>query len=221
MPFFMNLSYRILPNPDDLAYFQAHGMPVNEALMERSGKPGYADNFAFFNDPRLAEFREWTFKHGRSQFIEFLLFYKADTLQVPLKDLDLIFNPDVYYYAPTGFRPLITDARLSELLYPVRFGILTFLIANFLAAALIFPAFYYRQLSWSVPLMLVLFSYPQAILIWNADANDIPRHALYHNVELRLGLWLMIIFLLDFAILQINPTIERIKTEYQARSLTA
>jgi hypothetical protein len=219
MPFFMNMSFRILPNPDYLAYFQAHGMPVNEALMERSAKPGYADNFAFFNDPRLAEFREWTFKHGRSQFIKFLWFYKADTFQIPLKDLDLIFNPDVYYYAPTGFRPIITDTRLSELFYPLRFGILSVMLANFLAALLIFPMFYYRQLLWSVPLILVLFSYPQAVLIWNADANDIPRHALYHNIELRLGLWLMIVFVLDFAMLQISPILEKIRIESKAKSM--
>jgi hypothetical protein len=57
---------------------------------------------------------------------------------------------------------------------------------------------HYRQPLWILPLMLILFSYPQAVLIWNADANDIARHSLYHNVELRLGLWILIILVFDF-----------------------
>jgi hypothetical protein len=49
--------------------------------------------------------------------------------------------------------------------------------------------------------MLILFSYPQAVLIWNADANDIARHSLYHNIELRLGLWMLVFFVADFLLL--------------------
>ena len=155
-------------------------------------------------DPRLDEFRRWARDHGRSEYIRFLWFYKAETLQAPLKNLEILFNPYVYPYTATGYRPIIRNERLNELLYPSRFGVITFFIANLLAASLVIPAIQYRKILWAVPLVLVLFSYPQAVLIWNADANDIARHSLYHNVELRLGLWLLAFFVADGLLLKFN-----------------
>lgn len=198
VPFLMTLGLRILPNSEYVDYFVERGMPLSEALMERAGKPIHADDLAILNDPRLEDFRSWVKTNGRSEYINFMWHFKADTFQNPLKRSEVIFNPDVYYYTATGFRPIIKNERLGELLYPTRFGLLTVLFANFLAAALLFPALQHRQLLWVLPLMLILFSYPQAVLVWNADANDIARHSLYHNVELRLGLWMLIILVFDF-----------------------
>jgi hypothetical protein len=202
--FLMTVGLRILPTAEHVTYFEARGMPVSEALMERSGEPMQSDEAAMLYDPRLDSFRRWVKNYGRSEYIRFLWFYKAETLQAPLKNLEILFNPYVYPYTATGYRPIIKDVRLHEILYPSRFGVVTFFLANVLAAALVIPAFQYRQALWIVPLLLVLFSYPQAVLIWNADANDIARHSIYHNVELRLGVWLLIFFVLDFLFLNFN-----------------
>jgi hypothetical protein len=201
-PFLMTVGLRILPAPEYVSYFERRGMPVNEALMERSGKPMQADEAAMLNDPRLDEFRRWAKNHGRREYIRFLWFYKAEALQAPFKDIETMFNPYLYPYTGTGFRPILTNPRLSELLYPARFGILTFFLAHLFAAALVIPAFQYRQVLWMVPLALILSAYPQAVLIWNADANDLARHSLYHNIELRLGLWLLVCFVLDFLLIR-------------------
>jgi hypothetical protein len=188
-------------------------MPVNEALIERSGRSMQSDDAAMLHDTRLDEFRRWTKERGRREYIRFLWFYKADVLQAPLQNLEVMFSPDVYYYTATGYRPILSNERLNEFLYPTRYGVLIFFLANLLAAALVIPAFQYRQILWTVPLMLVLFSYPQAVLIWSADANDLPRHSLYHNVELRLGLWLLIFFAADFLAKQIELFVGQKKNE--------
>jgi hypothetical protein len=203
-PFLMTVGLRILPNPEYVAYFEGRGMPVNDALMERRGKAMHAEERAMIFDPRLDEFRRWAKEHGHSEYIRFLWFYKADALQEPLKNLEILFNPYVYPYTGTGYRPILTNSRLNELLYPSRFAVITFFLANLFAAVLLISAFQYRQVLWLVPLILVLFSYPQAVLIWNADANDIARHSVYHNIELRLGLWLLMFFVLDFLLLHLN-----------------
>jgi hypothetical protein len=213
-PFLMTVGLRILPNPEYVTYFEGRGMPVNDTLMERSGKPMQADDAAMLYDPRLDEFRRWVKNHGRREYVRFLWFYKAEALQAPLKDLDIMFNPYLYPYTGTGYRPILTNARLNEILYPSRFGVFTFFLANLFAAALIIPVFQYRQMLCIVPLVLILSSYPQAVLIWNADANDIARHSLYHNVELRLGLWLLVFFVMDFLLINF-------KLKYGARASTA
>jgi hypothetical protein len=200
VPFLMTVGLRILPNPEYVAYFEDRGMPINDALLERSGKAMHAEERAMMFDPRLDEFRRWAKEEGRREYIHFLWFYKAEVLQAPLRNLELMFNPYVYPYTATGYRPILKNARLNELLYPSRFGVVTFFLANLFAAVLVIPAFQYRQMLWTVPLLLILFSYPQAVLIWSADANDIARHSLYHNVELRLGLWMLLFFVVDFLI---------------------
>lgn len=198
IPFLNVIGRRILTNPEYLAYFETRGMPINSALLELKGELSYGKDLAFFLDPRLEDFRSWVEVNGLREFARFLWFYKADTLQLPLRDSQEILNSDLYYFAATGYRPIISDQRLSEILYPLRFGVLGFLIANLVAAWLIFPAFYFRQPLWMIPLLLILFAYPQAVVIWNADPLDIGRHSLYHNIGWRLGLWLLIIYVGDF-----------------------
>ena len=197
-PFLNVVGRRILTNPEYLSYFESRGMPVNDALLELKGELSYGKDLAFYVDPRLTEFRSWVKENGLREFARFLWFYKADTLQLPLHEPQEIINPDLYYYTGTGYRPIVKDQRLREILYPIRFGELGFLLANLVAASLIFPAFYYRQPLWMIPLMLILFSYPQAVLMWNADPHDIGRHSLYHNIEWRLGIWLAVLFVGDF-----------------------
>lgn len=203
-PVLNTISLRILPNSQYLAYFESRGMPVNEALLERSGKHLHADNNALVEDSRLEKFRSWVQDNGKREYINFLWFFKADAFQSVFDDAKIIFSPNVYYYTATRFRAIISDARIDELLFPMRFGFLLFLVANLIATACSVVAFYERKAVWVVPLSLILLTYPQALLVWNADANDMARHALYHNVMLRLGVWLLAFFVIDFVVEKVN-----------------
>lgn len=208
-PVLNTISLRILPNPQYLNYFESRGMPVNQALMERSGKHLHADNNALVVDSRLVEFRNWVQENGKREYINFLWFFKADAFQNVFGDAKIIFSPNVYYYTATRFRPIITDARIEELLFPMRFGFLLFFVSNLIATACLVVGLYERKTVWLAPLALILLNYPQAFLVWNADANDMARHALYHNVMLRLGMWLLAFLLIDFVIEKINHKTNR------------
>ena len=212
-PVLNTISIRILPNPQYLAYFQGRGMPVNEALMERSGKHLHADDNALMLDPRLEEFRSWVRENGKSEYIRFLWFFKADTFQNVFNDIGPIFSPNVYYYTATRFRPIVENPRIDELLFPMKFGLLLFLIANLVAAVFSVVAFYEKKLIWVLPLALILLTYPQALLVWNADANDMARHALYHNILLRLGVWLLALFVLDFVLEKADNRFKVLRTK--------
>lgn len=212
MPFMMTMGLRILPNQEYVDYFDARGMPISPALMDRAGKPIQADGIAMYYDPDLNAFRQWVKANGQKEFIRFLWFFKADTLQNPLRDAEVVFNPDVYYYAATGYEAIIKNERINELLFPFRFGLLASVLANGIALILLFPALKDRNALWFAPLALILLSYPQAVLVWNADANDIARHSIYHVVMLRLGFWLLILFAVDHYSMQIKPLIDRKKS---------
>ena len=63
--FYNNVGQRILPVEEHTQEFRSLGMPVNDALMERSGKWASSDERAFYNDERLWDFRDWTDDNGK------------------------------------------------------------------------------------------------------------------------------------------------------------
>jgi hypothetical protein len=176
---------------------------VDDRLVEmsRNIEPGqkFAVNIALTFDEDQADYRQWALERGSSDYVRFLWFFKVDTFQkVFTETAGQSFFPDVFYYTATGYRPIIKDARITEFLYPTRFGLFFFLAANMIAAFFAAIAWREQKPLWYIPLLMILLSYPQAVLVWSADVNDIARHSISHNVLLRLGLWLLIFFVLDF-----------------------
>jgi hypothetical protein len=201
----MNTALRIYPSDIYTEYFRQHGMPVDDRLVEmsRNIEPGkkFAVNIALTFDEDQAAYRQWALEHGSSAYVRFLWFFKADTFQkVFTETAGPSFFPDVYYYTATGYRPIITDARMAEVLYPTRFGLVFFFAANMIAAFLAAIAWREQKPLWYIPLLMILLCYPQAVLVWAADVNDIARHSISHNVLLRLGLWMLIFLALDFVL---------------------
>ncbi len=198
----MITALRIFPSHEYTEYFRAHGMPIDEKLVElsRNPQPGekFAVNIALYYDAAQGAYRRWLIKQGQKEYLKFLWFYKADTLQnVFLETPQESFYPDVYYYTATGYRPIIKDNRISEIIYPTRFGLVFFLAATGLAAFMAGYALRERRTLWLAPILMILLTYPQAVLVWAGDANDIARHSIPHNVLLRLGVWMLLLLIAD------------------------
>ena len=200
---------RILPNQEYLTYLEHQGMPVTASLLEYSGDASHWNGLAMMQDPRLDAFRMWIKEHGTAAFIKFLWHYKADALQMPLNDPVSVLAPNLYYYSATGFTPILERSRLSEVLYPMNFGVILFWLANVFAAFVAGPAFQQKKILWLLPLLMILLAYPQIVFVWNTDPNDLLRHALHLNVQWRLGLWLLIFLLMDYWIEQWTPSIQK------------
>jgi hypothetical protein len=211
----MNTSRRIYPSETYTEYFRHHGMPVDERLVLLARDPDPQDKFlvnkALLFDEDQEDFRQWARQSGRVEYIKFLWFFKVDTFQKVFTETSgQSFSPDVYYYTATGYRPILTDARLAELLYPMRFGLIYFFGANLLAAFFIPIGWRLQKAVWIAPLSMILLAYPQAVLVWAADVNDIARHSLAHNILLRLGLWMLVFLVLDESWNAMKPRVEKI-----------
>jgi hypothetical protein len=219
----MNTALRIYPSEEYTEYFRAHGMPVDDRLVEmsRNIEPGqkFAVNIALTFDEDQADYRQWALEQGSSSYVRFLWFFKADTFQkVFTETAGQSFFPDVFYYTATGYRPIIRDARITEFLYPIRFGLFFFFIANMIAAFFAPIGWREQKILWYLPLLMILLSYPQAVLVWSADVNDIARHSISHNILLRLGVWMLIFFVLDLAIEKFHaysPFFRRVESPVQ------
>jgi len=205
-PLLNTISIRILPHEEHTAYLEKLGMPVTDALLERRGLALHQGNPTMIEDPELEPFREWIKSEGKQAYIKFLWFYKAELLQDWTQEIETVLVPDFYFYGASKFTPIIKNLRLDEYLYPIRFGIFLFFAANFMASAGTVWAFYERKINWVAPLLLILLSFPQLLFILSADGNDLARHCLFYSVQLRLGVWIFILYSLDFLISQIKTT---------------
>jgi hypothetical protein len=205
----MNTALRIYPSEIYTAYFIAHGMPVDDRLVQAARNLQRGKKYEVYKalafDADQENYRQWALESGNSDYIKFLWFYKADTFQnVFLQTAGPSFYPDVYYYTATGYKPILKDARTAEFLYPTRFGIVFFFAANIIAACIAAFAWRDKKVLWLIPLLMILLTYPQAVLVWAADVNDIARHSISHNVLLRLGVWMLAFFVLDSLLVELS-----------------
>ena len=97
-PFYNVMGMRILPVPEHVTYFSDHGMPVSPALYERTGKYASSDDSAFYNDPRLEEFRTWTYRSGKTTYIRFLLSHPLYAITAPALQFPDIFLKDMSWF---------------------------------------------------------------------------------------------------------------------------
>jgi hypothetical protein len=185
---------RILKNTEYTAYMEHQGMPVSYLSLPDSAN---ISNWDALRDPRLSNLRLWAREHGTVALAGFLWHYKADTLQKPLEDPVSVFAPDLYYYSATGFKPILETTWFAEFLYPMRFGVIMFWMANLVAAFLSAYALQKQRVTWVLALLMILLAYPQIVFTWNTDPHDLLRHSLSLNVQWRLGLWLLILLLAD------------------------
>lgn len=115
-PFLNVLSQRVLPSSTDTNDFARRGMPVTPALEKLSGQWASSNNWAFYSDPDLANFRNWLFDKGKQSYTTFLFSQWQTTVTKPFSDVGDLIYPDVSFYAPVGFSAPL-GGYLSLLLY--------------------------------------------------------------------------------------------------------
>ena len=72
--FHNNVGLRWLADPEMLSFFESRGMPVDDALLARTGSDAWADGEAFLRDPALSEYRDWADGRGRLAAAESFVF---------------------------------------------------------------------------------------------------------------------------------------------------
>jgi len=123
---------RILPFPKRTAYFAQHGMPDTPVVLERARTWNYTDNQVWKRDPRLQEFRDWLYTHGKSTYMQFLLSRPLRTALEPLQYhprqalflLDRGKPTGQAQYAPAGFSPILPPS-IEQIIYPKKLVYLT------------------------------------------------------------------------------------------------
>jgi hypothetical protein len=193
-PFVNVLGKRILPDLHRTEYFAGQGMPVTPTVMQQSGQLAWSrDNF-YYKSPDLEEFREWVDTSGKSTYMRFMLTHPVYAIAEPFREPDFFLDPELKYFFAKfpRFSPIL-PGLVSQVVYP-RGGLTVLWVAGLMVATWFLATSPSRRTIWFVPLLLILLAYPHAAIAWHGDANDIQRHALLAGIQLRLGLWLALLF---------------------------
>jgi hypothetical protein len=196
-PYYNLVQQRILPDEGKRGYFMAKGMPVSERLMDYAGKVPGPRRRVFYVDEGVADFRDWSSKHGRSTYTSFLLAHPGYLVGAPMSYLGTIFEADLREYQPKEFKSLVPesvsgigwDGRLLPVWTLIAFALLAVSAAQWRDRP---------RRHTLVPALMMLLSAPHLILIWHGDAMEVERHALSATYEARLGFVLASIFALEY-----------------------
>lgn len=183
-PFYNVVAQRVLPDASARDYFKSHGMPVTPALLRLSGQWASTQDGAFFRDPGLATFRSWSLQHGRSTYAGMLASRPLATLRGPWKDRAAILTPDVSAY---GTLPAASSVQaLTDVLAAPWVALLAG-VAGLAGLLLRRPS--------RVSAVLACFAgaaLAGLLIVWHADAMEVPRHELATAIQLRLCSWILL-----------------------------
>lgn len=188
-PFQNVLAMRILPDAERTAFFRDRGMPVDDALMRRAGKYAAADDYAFYKDPQLADYRAWLHRDGKRTYAQFLLSRPGWTLAQPVRLLDDVLTPRL------GAGALF---RVPVLAY----ALTLVLVAGAVVAMMRVTG---RRALFLLALAVVLTNYAQAFVVYHGDAMELARRGVPVAIQYRLGFWLLALALGDAAFAPVVP----------------
>ena len=210
MPFLNVLGTRILPSPEYLSYFEKKGMPVNDTLMQYENHWSTALRTQINKNPELQDFKLWLMSSGKRAYITFLLSHPEPLLQDPLRNFVNMMSAEVSTYEPKGFTPVL-NKPLAEIIFPERWVWALVWIFPFIMGLLIPMAISKKLAKLIIPLMMLILVYPQAVIAYHGDSMGLTRHPLLTAIQLRLGIWLTLLFVLDWIVIEVIQRSHEVK----------
>jgi hypothetical protein len=193
------VTMRVLRSPERRTYFLSHGLPLRPAQVHRiAGKcvnPAGAYFCSRVTDPA---FYNWINHDARSVYFHSWWAFAATTLWEPLANARLTIGTEVPLASAafTGLHDPIAK-RIETVVFPRSPAVLIGWIALVALALAVTGVKRGWPRAATLPAVLILLTYPHLWAVWTGDAFDVTRHALGASVQLRLGLWLATVALLD------------------------
>jgi hypothetical protein len=183
------IARRVLPYPDNTAFFAARGMPTTPDVMRSAGQ------FAWAYD--LTPIEPWLTQESRSVYLQYLMADPINTVMTPLNqwEMILLFDYPVIQEHRPDIQPPAWIATLTGAVYPEHMGLIIFSIIGLLL--LMWWAWRAPDMRLAIVVTLLLLLYPLAFMVWYGDGFAVERHAVPSAIQWRLTIWLAILFSLD------------------------
>jgi hypothetical protein len=194
----MNVIFRrVLPDQEKLTYFTNElRMPVDRAVMSRTGKRVHADNQFASLSPEMATFRAWLGSDGYSAYQRYLLSHLPSTVAEATRAFPDIASLQLDYYVTEATGPL---NRVGNVLVTwVRPAPRVALIALLTLAAAGFVALRGNERFLAALAGLFLANTVlQVYVSYHGDAMEVERHGLTAALFLQLALLVSILVVME------------------------
>jgi hypothetical protein len=185
---------RVLPFPDRVAWFAAHGMPerqqIDKLAATAPSQRDVARVVAFPpDDPAFKPLERWIVDHGASAYLLWLATHPWYVVSEPLQRPERSYNfghGDLTIYAPAVHR---MESPLTSLMWP---SLLAFLLMSALAIFLATLTEVWTERPWRVVTVLTLVGIVAMLIAWHGDGQEVTRHTVEGAAEVRLGVWILV-----------------------------
>ncbi len=188
---------RVLVTPSEERFFRAHGMPAPTPAVraQRKSLAGIAEG-QLPSDPATDRFINWSVQHGRSVLAQYLARHPLLAFKQTFRNRQRLLAGVTVGYTSPNARRLLPDP-IDSVAYPRGSQDVWFWIVVVCVAALAAWRFLGARRFWLVPAVALALQVPHAVVVYQADTLEIPRHAVLVAVMTRLSLLLLALFALD------------------------
>lgn len=192
------IARRVLPFPDEVAFFAARGMPTTPDVMR------FAGQFAWAYD--LSPIEPWLTQESRRVYLQYLLAAPLETFLTPLNEWEMLLLFD-YRVIQEHRRDIVLPVWIDWLTgfaYPEHLGLVVVSTLGWLLLGL----WAWRAADRRLVIVgtLILLWYPLAFIAWFGDGFAVERHAVPDAIQWRLAMWLAILFACDALLYRRFPT---------------
>jgi hypothetical protein len=193
---------RVFPFPDRVAWFASHGMPqpglIDELAAATPTRAGEARVVAFApQDPAFRPLERWIVAGGGQRaYLLWLVTHPWYVVAEPLQRPERSYNfarGDLTFYAASVNR---MDSPLTPLMWPPP---VVLAIMSALAVSLAVSSGLWRERTWRAVAVLTLLGLSAILVSWHGDGQEVTRHTVEGAVELRLGVWILLLLRLTGA----------------------
>lgn len=186
---------RVFPYPARVDWFAKHGMPqarqVNERAKQTPVQRGAVKVVGFTaTDSTLVPLNRWLANDGTSTYGRWLIEHPQYVVTEPLKRPERTYNSaqgNLLFYS----NPQRTDSIASYFVWPPWQAELAYLA---LIPLLVLRRKLRRSTLIWCPLGLAAIGFMQMAIAWHSDGQEVTRHTLVGQVQLRLGLLCALLF---------------------------
>lgn len=189
------LYVRVFPYPGRVAWFAAHGMPEQKQIDGLAAatptRPGQAKAVFYApDDEAFAPLQHWVTTKGTGVYLLWLVTHPLYVITEPLQRPERSYNfgnGDLTIYAAIANRD---GSPLTVVMWPPLIGVVAMAV---LACYLAVLSGVWRDRSWRVVVVLTVIGVLAMLVAWHGDGQEVTRHTIEGAVQVRLGLWVLVL----------------------------
>ncbi len=170
-----NVGTRVLPNPEITRWFTDQGMPLDAALLKRTGSNSFDNNWDMLRSPDLQKFRDWADGSGQRVMLVSYVRFAPHWIDSLYGDLPVLLRSNEAGYDAFGVAARLPDAAPAQINGPTtRTGLLVWTVIA--AVGLLGAALRKRGLQAVILGLLLVSSFVDLYLAYIGDSVEVQRH---------------------------------------------